>query len=69
MIISKNIFVTLLVEKFFKNFIPNKGICNTNKNSEVLLSLSVQSKTEVDDFIRKAVDAGAEEYREVQDYG
>ena len=69
MIIEENIFAMLLVEKFFKNFIPNKEICDAKKNTEVLVALSVGSKPEVDGLIKKAIEAGGREYRSVQDYG
>ena len=69
MIISDNIFAMLLVEKFFKIFIPNKEITDAKKSTEVLLALAVDSKIEVDEMIQKAVDAGGKEYRETQDHG
>ncbi|MEK6982651.1 MAG: VOC family protein [Candidatus Micrarchaeota archaeon] len=69
MIIGKDSYVMLLVEKFFKGFIPNKQICDAKKNTEVLVALSAASKEEVDQMINIAIAAGGKEYRETQDYG
>lgn len=69
MIIGENIFAMLLVEKFFKGFIPGKEIANTAKSTEVLLALAFESREKVDDLFRKAIKAGAKEFRETQDYG
>jgi predicted lactoylglutathione lyase len=69
MVISENIYAMLLVEKFFKGFIPGKEICDSRKSTEVLVALSAGSRQEVDELVRKAVAAGGSEYREAQDYG
>jgi len=69
MVISEDIYAMLLVEKFFKNFIPDKEICNAKSSAEALLALSTKSREEVDELIRKAVAAGGSEYRQAQDYG
>ncbi len=69
MIISEDIYSMLLVEKFFKSFIPDKEICDTKKSSEAIIALSANTRKEVDELIRKAVAAGGSEYRQAQDYG
>jgi len=69
MIIDKDSFVMLLVEKFFKTFIPDKNICDAKKSAEALVALSVESRKKVDELIDKAVAAGGAEYRKAQDYG
>jgi predicted lactoylglutathione lyase len=69
MIISEDIYAMLLVEKFFKSFIPDKDICDTKRNSEALVALTVGSRQEVDELVKKVVNAGGSEYRQVQDYG
>lgn len=69
MIISENIYSMLLVEKFFKSFIPDKEICDTKRSSETIIALSAYTRKEVDEVIRKAVAAGGSEYRQAQDYG
>ena len=69
MIIGKDMFAMLLVEKFFKTFIPNKEISDAKKNTEVLVALSFENRIKVDEMIKKAIEAGGKEYREAQDYG
>ena len=69
MVISEDIYAMLLVEKFFKNFIPDKEICNAKSSAETLLALSTKSREEVDELIKKALAAGGFEYRQAQDYG
>jgi uncharacterized protein len=68
MIISEDIYSMLLTEKFFKNFIPGREICDA-KSTESIVALSLESRAKVDEMIRKAVAAGGSEYRETQDYG
>ena len=58
MIISDGIYVMLLVESFFQNFIPN-AICDTRKHTEVAICLSSESRQAVDALVKKAVAAGA----------
>jgi uncharacterized protein len=69
MVISEDIYVMLLVEKFFKNFIPDKEICETKRSAETLIAMSAKSREKVNELIKKAVAAGGSEYRETQDYG
>ena len=69
MIIGKDMYAMLLVEKFFKTFTPNKKISDARKNAEVLVALSVESRAKVDEMIKKAENAGGKEYRTAQDYG
>jgi uncharacterized protein len=69
MVISEDIYAMLLVEKFFKSFIPDKDICDTKRNTEALVALTVGSRQEVDELVKKVVNAGGSEYRQVQDYG
>jgi predicted lactoylglutathione lyase len=69
MVISEDIYSMLLTEKFFKNFIPGREICDTGKSTETLIALSMESRAQVDEMIKKAVAAGGSEYREKQDYG
>jgi predicted lactoylglutathione lyase len=68
MIVSNDIFVMLLTEDKFKTFTP-KEICDATKSTEVLVSLSSQSREEVDEMVRKAVAAGGTTYNEPQDHG
>ncbi|HJV74519.1 MAG TPA: VOC family protein [Noviherbaspirillum sp.] len=68
MVISENIFVMLLVERFFKTF-TKKEICDTTKSTEVLNCLSCDSRAEVDDIVGMARSAGGTIPREPQDHG
>ena len=68
MIVSEDIFVMLLTEEKFKTFTP-KAICDAMKSTEVLVCLSCESRTQVDEMVRKAVFAGATTYHEPQDHG
>ena len=68
MIIAEDIFVMLLVEKFFKTFIKTE-IADATKTTEALICLSAESRSEVDEMIKKAVDAGGTLYKEPQDHG
>jgi predicted lactoylglutathione lyase len=68
MIIAEDIFVMLLVKPFFQTF-TNKEICNANKNTEVIICLSAESRSAVDDIVEKAIHAGASTRDEIQDQG
>jgi predicted lactoylglutathione lyase len=68
MIVGENLFVMLLVEKFFRSF-TSKDIVDTSKATEVLTCVSCQSKEEVDDLVAKARAAGGKVPREPQDHG
>ncbi|NJK52761.1 MAG: VOC family protein [Leptolyngbyaceae cyanobacterium SU_3_3] len=68
MIVDENIFVMLLVEKYFKTFMP-KEICDTTKSAEVLVALSFESRAAVDEIVAKAIAAGGTTYKEPQDLG
>lgn len=68
MIVSENIFVMLLVERFFKTF-TKKEICDAKNTTEVLVSLACESKEEVDEMMKKALSAGGIEPRELYDLG
>lgn len=68
MIVGENIFVMLVVEKFFKTF-TGKPICDATKSTEVLMGLTCGSRAEVDEMVRKAVAAGGTSPRKSQDHG
>ena len=68
MIVGEDIFVMLLVEKFFKTF-TKKEICDTSKDTEVIVALSVESREKVDQMINKALESGGKQSREPQDHG
>ena len=68
MIVGDDIFVMLLVERFFKTF-TTKGLCDATKSTEVLVGLSCDSRSQVDELVAKALSAGATAPREPQDHG
>ncbi len=68
MIVGEDIFVMLLVERFFKTF-TKKEICDATKDAEVILALSAESREKVDQMINKVIEAGGRESREPQDHG
>jgi len=67
MIIGENIFAMLLVEKFFKTF-TKKEIANAHKNTEVLIALDANSRDEIKEMVRKAIEAGGSSYMDAQDH-
>ena len=68
MIFGEDIFVMLLVEKFFKSF-TKKEICDSTKDAEVIVALSADSRENVDQMINRVIQAGGGESREPQDHG
>lgn len=58
MVWSDSIFVMLLKHDFYKKFIAAKNIVDARAASEVLLALAIESKEEVDNFVKKALDCG-----------
>ena len=68
MIISKEVYVMLLVEKFFKSFIKKK-VCNAKKSTEVIIGLTAESRKKVDEILNKVVKAGGREMGQAKDHG
>jgi uncharacterized protein len=68
MIISEDIYVMLLIEKFFKTF-THKEISDSSKSTEVIISLSADSKQKVDEMFETAIKEGASKSGEPQDHG
>jgi predicted lactoylglutathione lyase len=68
MIIDSNIFVMLLVEKYFGTF-TKKAISDTTKDTEVIIALSTESREKVDEMLSNVLKAGGSEPREPQDHG
>lgn len=67
-IVSDTILVMLTTHARFRDFTP-KAICDTSKAVEVLLTLSCESREQVDDLVAKAVAAGGSTYDKPEDYG
>lgn len=69
MIISNDhSYAMLLAKPFFKGFTP-KEIADAKTTTEVLLSLSCDSREAVDAMVAKAVAAGGKTYNDPKDYG
>ena len=68
MIVSDKAFVMLLAEPFFRTFTKHE-LCDTSKQTESLFAISCDSRTEVDDMVKKAVAAGAKPALDPQDHG
>jgi predicted lactoylglutathione lyase len=68
MIIGENIFAMLLVEDFFKTF-TSRPISDATKSIEVITTLALDSRAEVDQMLKKVVAAGGTESGEPKDHG
>ena len=66
--ISEQVYVMLLVKDFFRTF-TTKEIADTEMTVSVINSLSVSSRAEVDEFMEKALAAGARKNLDPYDYG
>lgn len=67
-VISDTIYVMLTTHEKFRQFTP-KQVCDTSKAVEVLISLSCDSRQEVDDLVAKALAAGGTTYDKPEDLG
>ena len=68
MIISDKAFVMLLTETYFRGFMKNE-LCDTSRYTEALFALSCESKAEVDQMVRKAIDGGGRPAMDATDHG
>ena len=68
MIVGENIFVMLLVERFFQGF-TSKPLADAHATTEVLTCLSCESRDEVDSLVARAVAAGGRAPNPKQDHG
>lgn len=68
MIISEDIYVMLLMEEFFRSF-THKDIGDTSRASEVILSITAESREKVDELVNTALEAGAGGSSTPQDHG
>ena len=68
MVLSDEIFVMLLTHVKFSEF-TKKKIADTQTTASVINSLSVESNAAVNEFMTKALNAGATEPQEAKDYG
>ena len=68
LIISEDAYFMLLTEPFFKGFTKNEQV-DTSKQTEALFAISCESKEEVDEMVRKAIDAGGKHAMDPTDHG
>ena len=68
MILSDKGFVMLLSRPFFETF-TKRQVCDTRTHTETLLALSCESRAEVDEIVRRAIDAGGSHAMDPQDPG
>jgi predicted lactoylglutathione lyase len=67
-IISDAISVMLSSHAKFREFTP-KAVCDTSQAVEVLISLSCDSREQVDELVAKALAAGGSTYDKPEDFG
>ena len=67
MTVSRDAFVLLLTEPFFKTF-TTREVCDTRRFSEGLFAISCTSRAEVDEMVQKAVARGGAYALEPQDH-
>jgi predicted lactoylglutathione lyase len=68
MVLSDKGYVMLLTEPFFRSF-TKKEPSDPTRNTEVMIALSCESKAEVDQIVRKAIDAGGSHAMDATDHG
>ncbi len=68
MVIDDNIFVMLLTEPRFRDFITGE-ISDASKVTEVITALSAASRAECDDMFARALAAGGKPWKPAIDYG
>lgn len=68
MIISEEAFVMLLGEPYFKGF-TSRQICDTSTHSEALFALSCESRAEVDQLVKIALESGGAPAQKPIDHG
>jgi uncharacterized protein len=68
LVIGENLHAMLLTEPFFSTF-TQKPVSDATKQTEVLIAIDVESREEVDNVVRKAVEAGGKTYMDPQDHG
>lgn len=67
-VVSESIFVMLLTEAKFREFIEN-DIADASGTTEVINALSVDSREEADELLEKALGAGGERWKPTMEEG
>ena len=68
MVVDENIFVMLLTEERFKDFI-NDEIADATRTTEAITALSADSREEVDQVVAKAIAAGGKPWKPILEEG
>lgn len=68
LVVDENIFVMLLVRDFFATFVPGR-VADPRAATGVLVTLSADSREEVDETVRKAIAAGGKPWKEPLEMG
>lgn len=68
MVISDTIYAMLLTEPFFQTF-TKKPMADATKSTEVIVCLSCESRSQVDELVAKALAAGGKAPNPKQDHG
>jgi predicted lactoylglutathione lyase len=68
MIVGENIYVMLLVERFFSQF-TKKPVANAKQSTEAIFALALDSREQVDEHVAQAVAAGGKAELPAQDHG
>ena len=68
MVVSEEAYFMLLTEPFFRTFTKRQPV-DTARSTEAMFALSCSSKAEVDEMVRKAIDAGGKHAMDPIDHG
>jgi uncharacterized protein len=68
MVVSEEAYFMLLTEPFFRTF-TKRQLADTARSTEAMFALSCSSKAEVDEMVRKAIDAGGKHAMDPIDHG
>jgi uncharacterized protein len=68
MVVDRNIFVMLLAEERFRDFVTGE-ISDARRATEVLTSLSVERREQVDQLVARAVAAGGKPWKPTVGHG
>ncbi len=68
MVMSDEAYFMLLTDKFFRTFTKRQP-ADTTRSTEAMFALSCNSKAEVDEMVRKAIDAGGMHAMDPTDHG
>jgi predicted lactoylglutathione lyase len=68
MVVDRNIYVMLLVEERFRQFV-NGDLVDATSATEVMTGLSVDSRAQVDELLATAIAAGGKPWKPVVEDG